>query len=436
MSWTDEEIDKLAQENASNTSFKYKDEYWTEFEAMLPKNGGKNFTWFFSAFLFVGLIGTSLIFNRSFSNDSSELATEQKNDVPVTLASVSSQNSLDQIIDKSNNVETVKTPQNNKTNKTETISNQNSIAKIEKSKKLNTAPQKSVNSTKDFNEISIDPSIISLALGKNQEESMEGDVTEKSEEVIDNAANEIISNEINNTNELNDLADQNIAKLPVLPLKEAVTAELIPMTLHNERDLPAIATFYVGAFGGLSQSLVTPSKDITTSFGLGLGAQIQKGRFTFTTGVNAIWSNHKDLNLTRSAKIYGFGSNQYNYEFKYKQIYTLEAELTAGYKFGRHLLNVGVRPSLIVGTKVGISESIDDKNSIDRNEYGHVNGLNRFGIKPMIGYSFDVTRSLKLGVNIGVEMMPKIQDGFLEGTSNRYSIDGQIYLRHSIKFKR
>jgi hypothetical protein len=54
----------------------------------------------------------------------------------------------------------------------------------------------------------------------------------------------------------------------------------------------------------------------------------------------------------------------------------------------------------------------------------------------MLGYAFDVTSSLKVGVNVGVELMSKIQQGFLEGTSNRYSIDGQIYLRHSIKFKR
>ena len=100
------------------------------------------------------------------------------------------------------------------------------------------------------------------------------------------------------------------------------------------------------------------------------------------------------------------------------------------------MINVGVRPSYIVGTKVGITETVDEQKNIESNEYGHVNGLNRFGIKPMIGYSVDITNSLKVGINIGVEMMPKIQDGFLVGSNNRFPIDGQIYLRHSLKFRR
>ena len=200
--------------------------------------------------------------------------------------------------------------------------------------------------------------------------------------------------------------------------------------------MPISISMYVNAFGGLSQSLVTPSSAITTSFGLGLGAQFQKGRFTFTTGVNGVWSNHKDLILSRSAKVYGFGSSEYNYQFKYKQIYSLEAELTVGYKMGRHWINAGVRPSIVIGTKVGISETINDQNSIDRNEYGYVDGLKRFGIKPMLGYSFDITPSIKLGVNVGVEIMKKIDNGYLEGESNRFPVDGQIYLRKSINFKR
>ena len=61
MSWTDEEIDKLANESAANSSIEYKNEYWTEFEAMLPVTGKKDFLWFFTAFLFVGLLGTSFV---------------------------------------------------------------------------------------------------------------------------------------------------------------------------------------------------------------------------------------------------------------------------------------------------------------------------------------------------------------------------------------
>ena len=63
MSWTDEEIDKLAREGAANSSVEYKNEYWTEFEAMLPASGKRDILWFFTAFLFVGLLGTSFVLN-------------------------------------------------------------------------------------------------------------------------------------------------------------------------------------------------------------------------------------------------------------------------------------------------------------------------------------------------------------------------------------
>lgn len=456
MSWTDEEIDKLAQDSAANNSFKYKDEYFAEFEAMLPKGGRNNFTWFFTAFLFVGLMSTSLIFNGFFKSNQPQLANEVINETAISDVNFKNENSINERNNTTENNST-NTEEKNELNDKKDLLNekvhQNKLITNSNLTKKNTVRKKSVSLSSKVNlPTTIDISILDIALGKEEKE-IEADVISNNREVI---TNEIISeksmsesiNDINsendsdvaslNFNEENNILEKGIvSKLPLLGLTDiSLQTELVPLTLHNERELPAIATFYVEAFGGLSESLITPSEDVTTSFGLGLGAQIQKGRFTFTTGINGVWSNHKDLNLTRSAKVYGFGSNQFNYEFKYKQIYTLEAELSMGYKLGKHLLNVGVRPSIIVGTKVAIRESIDDNATIDRNEYGYVNGLKRFGIKPMIGYSYDLTSSLKIGANIGVELMPKIEEGFLEGTSNRFPIDGQIYLRHSIKFKR
>ena len=215
-----------------------------------------------------------------------------------------------------------------------------------------------------------------------------------------------------------------------------ISTSLLPLMDFSKQKLPARTSFYVNGFGGLSQSLITPSKDISTSFGLGIGAQIQKGRFTFTTGLNGVWSNHQDLNLSRTSKVYGFGSKEYNYQFKYKQIYLIEAELSAGYKMGKHLINVGVRPSMVIGTKVAVVQSVNEEKTIDRNEYGYVDGLNRFGIKPTIGYSFDITPSFRVGINVGLEMLSKIQEGYLVGSNNRFPVDGQLYLRKSIRFTR
>ena len=57
MSWTDEEIDKLFKESASEVSFKYDNAYFKEFEAAsLPvSKKGKDFLWMGTALVFIGV---------------------------------------------------------------------------------------------------------------------------------------------------------------------------------------------------------------------------------------------------------------------------------------------------------------------------------------------------------------------------------------------
>lgn len=415
MSWTDEEIDKLARESATNSSVEYKNEYWTEFEQLLPASGKKDFLWFFTAFLFVGIMGTSFVFNEFSTPKNTVVANEN-----------GTKNNVVQGIDKSKNETTNSTSTTeNQTNETEKINSSptnNSVNKAVSEKQLRPKVTRSV-ASKSLKERKINPSTTA-----KKDENFVGKTPELPKDIA-------TSNETDYSTTQNE--ESFLSALPLRTLDEFTTnTSLLPGMEWSKQKMPARAAFYVNALGGISQSLITPSSAISTSFGLGLGAQIQKGRFTFTTGVNGVWSNHNDLNLSRSAKVYSFGSKEYNYELKYTQIYSLEAELTAGYKMGRHLINVGVRPSFVVGTKVGLVETVNDEKTIDRNEYGYIDGLYRFGIKPTVGYSFDITNSLKIGVNVGVEMMPKIRDGYLTGKSNKFPIDGQLYLRKSIRFKR
>jgi len=424
MSWTDEEIDKLAREGAANSSVEYKNEYWTEFEAMLPAAGKKDFLWIFTAILFVGLIGTSIVFNgiekqnngihsdnNGTTNTVEQKASTARNVEMIKETETVESNALlnqEQVISHTNSSKQSKANNNyrtnNKVNKTSTPGSQKSASK--KTNSFTTQEGIAPLSTgSTFHE-----ELASSELKKNH--FIESNTIAKEEEIV-----------------VSELALRDSHKFPY-------EASLMPGMEFSKQKMPARASFYINGFGGLSQSLVTPSDAISTSFGLGLGAQIQKGKFTITTGINGVWSNHKDLTLSRTAKVYGFGSSEYNYQFKFKEIYLLEAELTAGYKMGRHLINVGVRPSFIIGTKVGVVESVNDEKTIDRNEYGYVDGLNRFGVKPTLGYSFDITPSFKIGLNFGVEMLSKIEDGYLEGTNNRFPIDGQLYLRKSIRFKK
>ncbi len=424
MSWTDEEIDKLAREGAANSSVEYKNEYWTEFEAMLPASGKRDILWFFTAFLFVGLLGTSFVLN-GLRNDTVHQTAQTAEKKIESIQKIEKENKHINISDAttskdktSDESEQLKAPSSEGSKSTESMTENGAGLR----KTVQTQRTTNSNNKTEKQPLKTIPSTgLNASIGSPYSQTSTA-VKPEEDAIADTKLN---SNQIS------------VSQLPFRGLNEfGLSASLMPAMDFSKQKLPARASFYVNGFGGLSQSLITPSKDISTSFGLGFGAQIQKGKFTFTTGVNGVWSNHKDLNLSRSTKVYGFGSNEYNYQFRYKQIYLIEAELTAGYKMGKHLINVGVRPSFVIGTKVAVVQSVNDEKTIDGNEYGYVDGLNRFGIKPTLGYSFDITPSLKIGLNVGVELMTKIQEGYLVGSNNRFPIDGQLYLRKSIRFKK
>src|SRR5690606_13629970 len=182
--------------------------------------------------------------------------------------------------------------------------------------------------------------------------------------------------------------------------------------------------------------LITTSDKLSNSFGIGVGTQVQKGRLLLTAGVNGVWSNHQDLVLNRRSKVYSFSSSEYSYDFDYKEIYYLEAEISVGYKLGKHTVNIGARPSYVMGKKVGISSSVNEQLGERKTYYGNMDGINRFGVKPFLGYAFDLSPSLKLGMNLGVQLMPMVQEGYLVGSNNAFPIDGQLYIRKSLRFKR
>ena len=416
MSWTDEEIDRLAREGAGNASFEYKDEYWKEMEAMLPSlSRKKDFLWFFTAFMFVGLIGTSFLYQP----------TNALNDSNLSQANLSQENSKEIY---------------NQTEQSSNAENVNSISSISASEDVK-MEEVSVNSPQQQNNAvtsspSKQPNAVTSGNNKVEKSVVEA---KRSTALQENKLSLPFETEQNlrTGSESKKPVEESVGNLPLLGLStNSVEQQLAASHLFNERELPMKATMYIGGFAGLSQSLVTPSNQLSNSFGLGFGTQIQKGRLLLTAGVNGVWSNHKDLVLNRRAKVYGFGSNEYSYDFDYREIYSLEAEVTVGYKFRKHTINLGVRPSYVMGTKVGVSSSVNETLDERKTYYGNMDGINRFGIKPTLGYAFDLCPSLKIGVNIGVQLMPMIQEDYLIGKNSMLPIDGQLYIRKSLRFKR
>lgn len=204
-----------------------------------------------------------------------------------------------------------------------------------------------------------------------------------------------------------------------------------------------MTSMYVQGLGGISQSLITPSDAVGTSYGFGLGIQTHVRNWTFNLGSNLIIENFSDLELTRVAKQYvGFSSSISTQDLRYKNLYTVELDLGFGYNFGRHQFRMGIRPSYTYNARVDYAETNVYNNhgeniqtsEINQSQYGYLEALQLFGLKPTIGYAFNFPSNWTLGFNIGTELRPSINEDFISGVNNRLPFDGQLYIRRTLNF--
>ena len=434
MSWTDEEIDKMFQEGADGLHFEYKDSHWKEMEAMLPKEGSKgDFLWFFTAFVFLGLFGVLTTINMSGINSSTnksviaEVVTSKSKDA----IGQSENNSIDHQTTNTITMalgDEIARPQVRTASVITVEANSPSSNSLDKNDLMTKNISSKTKAQKESNKVEINnPDNIHL-----NRETRETEVTsdeQVSAYVVDESS--ITENVFGPVDRLNFLE----AKVLESESRNLMTYSNYPPKVSTH------ASIYVQGLGGLSQSFVSPSSALAYSYGFGAGVQFQNKDWKFNLGINAIISNHNDLNLNRTAKVYGFGSEVYNYHLNYQQLYIVEGDFKVARSFGKHDMSLGVRPSYTFSSKVKMREdyinnSMSDINeSNSRNVYGFMDGLKSLGVKPQIGYAYSFTPGLQLGVNIGVQLMPMINEDFLEGYTNRLPFDGQIYLRKTIDFK-
>lgn len=397
---SDAVIDRLYEESVHDTSFTYKPEYWQTMEAMLPQKRRPDFLWFFASMFFLGFM-----FVTPFMSD--DLGFENKEGIAGT--------EFDNV--EGNDAES-KTTSNEKSDESPAI-------------------------------IEIDPSTLNIYLPNltNYQMPSCGGVIYDTHPFLSelnnwptNGVNGIFPGTAGVLDGKNELDKGEVENLAIRPLVDQHDKELTSYPILPSKVKSTVVP-YVQAFGGLSQSLITPSEALSYSYGVGAGIEIQNRNFSMSAGLNGLVSNHNDLELNRSAKVYGFGSDIYQFKVDYQQLYTLEGNLELGYAFKRHKVKLGIRPSYTFSSRVRVNESGENilgdagKTATDRSIYGYMGGVRRFGVKPMVGYAFKLSPSLEMGLNIGVQLMPMIHEELIDGKNNKLPIDGQLYLKKTISFK-
>lgn len=404
---SDAEIDAIYQEEAEGLSFTFKQQYWQEFEALLPRKRRLDFLWFFTSLFFMALIGYTTINNKDL-----DLEPTERNSIASNIKTTAD----DTDSESKNALNTASTDsEGDKVNEGAPIVWDPSTLQIDFQ---NFEPNLDAYNSSYYSTYSYDPATSMLSnplLGTPGE--LDGKLDKYEEEG-------------------NELASGDVDDLPVRELEEA-SRNLKPY----EGEVSTIKSIYVQGIGGLSQSLITPSEAISYSYGIGAGVTWKHKGLSIGVGVNGLISNHNDLQLNRSAKVYGFGSEIHQYNINYKQLYLLEGNLEVGYALKRHEFKIGARPSFAMSSRVSIRQNEASYEGFDvtevsehNNVYGYMDGLKRFGIKPTFGYSYSITPSLELGLNLGMQLMPQVNADYLDGENNKLPIDGQLYLRKSFRF--
>lgn len=402
MSWTDDEIDKLYQTGAAGSQFEYKAEYWREMEAMLPiqKKRGDALWFFFSALIF-GLLLTSVFIQEPLSLNSDEtLVADTKTYFDVTTEQ--------------------------STIESEAIDSENP----------NGWGNESTSNAIPSDEYDLKP-ISEREVANPIQPAAPSDVSSESIKPIDQQKAEL------NGSDNGELTSIDVGTLQTRSLELTSRATLQEQSYPWDKakiNTVALNGMFVQLLGGISQSMVYPSTGWSNSFGAGVGYNLEKGRFILNVGLNGLISNHNDLELTRSAKVYGFGSEVYTYNIDYQQLYLLEGNIEFGYLLGRHELKAGVRPSYVFSSRVRVSETAIADQSFTSEEhgsyYGYMDGLKRIGLKPTFGYAYRIRPDLQLGMNVGVQLLQGVNEDFVEGKNNNLPIDGQLYLRKTIRFRK
>lgn len=411
MSWEDENIDKLFQEASENISFEFKEEYWSDMEAMLPKKKRRfPFIWFFS-----GTVVCAILTTVYFSVDSTTISKKShqvnsKNSHRSNLLAVESSDNM-----VGNEIKISTEQQKKNTNQFDV--NQKSVVgkNIKKENKLNCSKNRKI----------------------SKNESPDVQVIAEHHSLLELTGNSILNTTQINLDKNEESGSNNVNALNYFPFPTSqFNKDLIPgpiFTSHFSRWF-----LYIEGSTTMGQSMIRTNatgSNITKGFGIAAGINYSTKSLSFTSGLSVNYLSIDNLMVKERVKIYGFGVQNFDNEIKYKQLYTFEVPLMVGFKQKNHVLQIGIVPSYLIGSKIAYESKSNGEVITSATMLGYTKGLSNFGLKPTIGYIYKITPSLQIGANLQIQLFSPIQDGLFEGVKNNLPINGQFFIRKSIFLK-
>ena len=448
---TDTEVDAMYREEASKLAFVYHPAYWEEMAAMLRRRRRRpEFLWFGLSGIFATAIIAMLFVQQSpgqlltpeFAWNGVNSAEQNANNV----ASNGSNGLENNVFQNSNDLQNGTVASNAVLNQAPNDNNQN-----------NTANNGNGNNPQSGNQTNGSPTLVSINPHANPNNTQGTPRLNRviPTLVITTALNEPsrLTNGTAASNASDEETTANDIALNPLSAKSLGTLSTLNNELAEVEEFPGLrpykraplTSFYVQGVGGISESLITPSDAFGTSYGIGAGIMAHKRNWTFNIGSNVVIENYSDLELTRVAKQYvHFSSTESRQDLQYRNLYSVELDLGVGYNFGRHQVHMGIRPSYTYNARVDYSETniynsqgeMIETSDSRQGQYGYLGALQLWGLKPTIGYGYSFPSNWSIGLNIGTELRQSINEEFISGVNNRLPLDGQLYIRKTLNFKK
>ncbi len=392
MSWTDKELDKLFSDSAKGMTFEYKKEYFKDIEKHLPISMKRDILWT-GMTLLMGSIVVYLMIQPTESVWTDSAVSEKVLAVNEKMAESDLITDQNAFRTEEKSVDGIQ--QELKSNVLIKISDPEVEVIIPETPSLEVSTGES----------------IAQSIGQNEMSN------KKVEEIFTESSND----------------QSSLALLGLKPIDEtSLSNELLAGSPQVDRiDVTPELDFFVQGLAGIGQGKMLPGEKSSMIAGLGIGAEFNRKRLSASIALNGVISYHQGMELTRMSKVYGFGSTEYKSTVEYSKLFVAESELTLGYRMGRLTAFGGVNINYLATTEATVSNFENEQlNTLAvRKLYGYKTGLKNWGLKPMVGMSYDFKNRLQFGATVGAHVIETVESEFLEGISRPLPLEGRVYLR-------
>lgn len=432
MGWTDEEIDEIAREASHHATPEFKQEYWSEMEALLnaeksSKKGG--FWWFFGASSLVLALGVSIYF-----------FTTSKAGVVKSDA--------EQMLSGKLEFETKTTQEEKNTNNIEN----NEIVSEEKQK----------TSAPTLQNFSINPQLTKTSVEVDGNQLIE-EVNQGRLKLADNnkglqnndELNTVLIHFVDSGEQKNNLQQQNTREQSTdLDLKNNQQSNRDSVTMTNESNYSETLSvadksqnveiqtfsedvllkrkygFYIGLNAGAGASYLQNSKDLLIQWGGKIGYDYTFfDKLRLGVGLGFRQQIMKDLVLERNRTYYSLGLINVSQSIQYDRLHFVDLNIHAHYLFRKLAIGIQLTPSYLIGARANLTQIENELGKMESNGltmeetlFVKTNNLNSFGFDAAISLQYQFKYKMLLDLSISSRLNQLLMNNGFVGNGNAFPL--------------